>query len=186
MKLLKKKPLFPGIQKSQSRAPPKHGWVPSFKWVIRVWFSHLFWSFWAPCGGRIAFGLPDSSPARKEREWVANTELLFVTPIQVPGFDDPSSHILEKAMAPHLSILAWKIPWTEEPGKPQSMRSLRVGHGWATSLSLFTFMHWRKKWQPTPVFLPGESQGRRAWWAAVYGVTQGRTRLKWLSSSSSS
>ena len=38
--------------------------------------------------------------------------------------------------------------------------SLRVGHGWATSLSLFTFMHWRRKWQPTPVFLPGESQGR--------------------------
>ena len=40
-----------------------------------------------------------------------------------------SVNISEKAMAPHLSILAWKIPWTEEPGKPQSMRSLRVGHG---------------------------------------------------------
>ena len=40
------------------------------------------------------------------------------------------------------------------------MGSLRVGHNWATSLSLFTFMHWRRKWQPTPVFLPGESQGR--------------------------
>ena len=38
--------------------------------------------------------------------------------------------------------------------------SLRVGHNWATSLSLFTCMHWRRKWQPTPVFLPGESQGR--------------------------
>ena len=37
---------------------------------------------------------------------------------------------------------------------------LRVGHDWATSLSLFTFTHWRRKWQPTPVFLPGESQGR--------------------------
>ena len=44
----------------------------------------------------------------------------------------------------------------------QSMRSLRVGHNWATSLSLFTFMHWRRKWQPTPVFLPGESQGQRS------------------------
>ena len=66
----------------------------------------------------------------------------------------------EKAMAPHSSTLAWKIPWTEEPGKLQSMGSLRVGHNWATSLSLFTFMHWRRKWQPTPVFLPGESQGR--------------------------
>ena len=45
----------------------------------------------------------------------------------------------EKAMAPHSSTLAWKIPWTEEPGGPQSMGSLRVGQDWATSLSLFTF-----------------------------------------------
>ena len=66
----------------------------------------------------------------------------------------------EKAMAPHSRTLAWKLPWTEEPGRPQSMGSRRVGHGWATSLSLFTFMHWRRKWQPTPVFLPGESQGQ--------------------------
>ena len=62
-------------------------------------------------------------------------------------------------MAPHSSTLAWKIPWTEEPGRLQSMGSRRVGHDWVTSLSLFTFMHWRRKWQPTPVFLPGESQG---------------------------
>ena len=55
---------------------------------------------------------------------------------------------------------AWKTPWMEEPGGLQSMASLRVGHDWATSLSLFTFMHWRRKWQPTPMFLPGESQGR--------------------------
>ena len=88
-------------------------------------------------------------------------------------------------MAPHSSTLAWKIPWTEESGRLQSMGSLRVGHDWATSLSVFTFMHWRRKWQPTPVFLPGESQGWGAWWAAVYGVAQSRTRLKWLSSSSS-
>ena len=67
---------------------------------------------------------------------------------------------LEKAMAPHSSTLAWKIPWTEEPCGLQSMRSPRVGHDWATSLSLFTFMHWRRKWQPTPVFLAGESQER--------------------------
>ena len=61
---------------------------------------------------------------------------------------------------PHSSPLARKIPWTEEPGGLQSMGSPRVGHDWATSLSLFTSMHWRRKWQPTPVFLPGESQGR--------------------------
>ena len=64
------------------------------------------------------------------------------------------SAISEKAMAPHSSTLAWEIPWTEEPGG--------LVHGVAksrTRLSDFTFMHWRRKWQPTPVFLPGESQG---------------------------
>ena len=54
----------------------------------------------------------------------------------------------EKAMAPHSSTPAWKIPWMEEPGGLQSMGLLRVGNDWATSLSLFTFMHWRRKWQP--------------------------------------
>ena len=63
-------------------------------------------------------------------------------------------------MAPHSSTLAWKIPWTEEPGRLQSLRSQRVGHGSVTSHSLFTFLHWRSKWQATPVFLPGKSQGR--------------------------
>ena len=137
-------------------------------------------------------------------------------------------------MEPRSSTLAWRIPWMEEPGGLQSMGSLRVGHNWGTSLWLFTFMHWRRTWQPTPVFLPGESQGLGslvgcrlrgctesdtterlhfifslscigegngnplqcsclenprdwgAWWAAVYGVTQSQTRLKRLSSSSSS
>ena len=134
-------------------------------------------------------------------------------------------------MATHSSVLAWRIPWMEKPGRLQSMGSLRV----KTRLSdfTFTFMHWRRKWQPTLVFLPEESQGRgslvgcrlrgreesdttervhfhfllscigegngnplqrsclenprdgRAWWAAVYGVTQSRTRLKRLSSNSS-
>ena len=69
-------------------------------------------------------------------------------------------YVTEKAMALHSRTLAWKIPWMEEPGGPQSMGSLRVGHDGATSLSLFSFIHWRRKWQPTPVFLPGESQGR--------------------------
>ena len=63
-------------------------------------------------------------------------------------------------MAPHSSTFAWKIPQTVEPGRLQSMGSLRVRHDRATSLSLFTFMHWRRKWQPTPMFLPGESLGQ--------------------------
>ena len=91
----------------------------------------------------------------------------------------------EKAMAPYCSTLAWKIPWMEEPGRLQTIWSLRVGNDWETSHSLFTFMPPRRKWQPTPVFLLGESQGRVTWWAAVSGVAQSRTWLKWLSSSSS-
>ena len=87
-------------------------------------------------------------------------------------------------MAPHSSTLAWKIPWTEEPGRLQSMGLLRVGHDWVTSLSLFTFMHWRRKQQPTPVFFLENPRDGGAWWAAIYGVAQSRTRLKWLSSSS--
>ena len=75
-------------------------------------------------------------------------------------------------MATCSSTLAWKIPWTEEPGGLQSMGSLRVGHDGATSLSLFTFMHWRRKWQPTPVFLSGESQG---WGSLVGSRLWGRT-----------
>ena len=73
--------------------------------------------------------------------------------------------ITEKAMAPHSSTLAWKIPWMEEPGRLQSMALIRIRHDWAASLSLFTFMHWRRKWQSTPVFLPGESQG----WGSLLG-----------------
>ena len=94
--------------------------------------------------------------------------------------------LLEKAMATHSSTLAWEIPWMEEPDRLQSTGSLRVRQDWAASLSLFTFMHWRRKWQPTPVFLPGESQGWGSLVAAIYGVTQSRTRLKRLSISSSS
>ena len=90
---------------------------------------------------------------------------------------------LEKEMATLSSVLAWRIPEMGEPGRLQSMGSRRVRQDWATSLSLFTFMHWRRKWQATPVFLPRESQGL---WAAIYGVTQSWTRLKRLSSSSSS
>ena len=94
--------------------------------------------------------------------WISST----VDNIQLSnpqGFEEPQSQSEEKAMAPpwvYWSTLAWKIPWIEEPGGLQSMGSLRVGHDWVTSLSLFIFMHWRRKWQPTPVFLPGESQGQ--------------------------
>ena len=92
----------------------------------------------------------------------------------------------EKALVTHSSPLAWKIPRTEEPGGLQSMGSLRVGHDWATSLSLFTFMHWEGNGNPLQGSCLENPRDRGAWWAAVYGVAQSRTRLKWLSSSSSS
>ena len=83
-------------------------------------------------------------------------------------------YYMKKAIATHSSTLAWKIPWTEESGRLQSMGSLRVGHDWATSLSLFPFMHCRRKWQPTPVFFPGESQG---WGSLMDCCLRGRTEL---------
>ena len=93
---------------------------------------------------------------------------------------------MEKAMAPHSSTLAWKMPWTEEPGRLQSTGSLRVRHDWATS---FTFSLWCiGGGNGNPLQCPCLKNPRDdgAWWAAVYGVAQSRTRLKRLSSSSSS
>ena len=91
------------------------------------------------------------------RDDIHRTGFWIILKCELIGDD---KNLLEKAMAPYSSTLAWKIPWTEEPGGLRSMGSLRVRHDWATLLSRFTFMHWRRKWQPTPVFLPGESQGR--------------------------
>ena len=84
-------------------------------------------------------------------------------------------------MAPHSSTLAWKIPWTEEPGGLQSMGSLQVRHDWTTSLSLSSIGEGNgNPLQNSCLENPGDGG---AWWAAVYGVAQSRTRLKWLSSS---
>ena len=64
------------------------------------------------------------------------------------NWTDLNESMLEKAMATHSSTLAWKIPWTEEPGRLQSTGLQRVWHDWVSWLSLFTFMRWRRKWQP--------------------------------------
>ena len=76
-------------------------------------------------------------------------------------------------------------PWTEEPGRLQSMGSLRVWHDWATSISLFTFMHWEGNGNPLQCSCLENPRDGRAWWAALYVVAQSWTQLKWLSSSSS-
>ena len=91
---------------------------------------------------------------------------------------------LEKVMAPHSSTLAWKIPWAEEPGRLQSMGSLRVGHDWATSLSLFTFIIGEGNGNLLHCSCLENPRDGGAWWAAIYGVSQSPTRLKRFSSSS--
>ena len=97
---------------------------------------------------------------------------IWQTRVWFLGQEDP----LEKKMATHSSILAWRIPWTEEPGGLQSMGSQRVGHDWATDLICSDLMYIygkiprRRRWQPTPVFLPGESMDRGAWQAMYTGL----------------
>ena len=90
---------------------------------------------------------------------------------------------IEKEMAPHSSTLAWKIPWAEEPGGLQSVGLRRVRHDWVTSLSLFTLCIGEGNGNPLQCSCLENPRDRGAWWAAVYGVAQSRTRLKWLSSS---
>ena len=134
----------------------------SFSW-------HL--SFFVFCSNWSVLCISSSVLEARKQISLANTLISFehgkeyqVTSQFIVGslFSQVPTLNLEKAMAPHSSTLAWKIPWTEEPGGLQFMGSQGVGHDWAMSLSLFTFLHWRRKWQPTPVFLPGESQGRRS------------------------
>ena len=88
----------------------------------------------------------------------------------------------EKAMAACSSTLAWQLPWTEEPGRLQSMGTRRVRHDWATSLSLSCIGEGNGN--PLQHSCLENSRDGGAWWAAVYGVTQNWTQLKRLSSSS--
>ena len=149
-----------------------------FQWTFRVDFL-WDWLVWSPCSSRNS---QESSPT-PQSEGISSSALSFFYGWTFTSvYDYWKNHSFdythlrwqsglcslicclglswEKAMAPHFSTLAWRVPWMEEPGRLQSMGSLGVEHDWATSLSLFTFMHWRRKWQPTPVLLPGESPGR--------------------------
>ena len=84
-------------------------------------------------------------------------------------------------MAPHSSTLAWKIPWTEEPARLQSMRSLRKQLHFHFSLPCIG----GGNGNPLQCSCLENLRDGEAWWAAIYGVTQSRTWLKRLSSSSS-
>ena len=110
--------------------------------------------------------------------------LIYSRYLEIKASWDQSSHIrdLEKAMATHSSTLAWKIPWTEEPGRLQSMGSLELDT--TERLHFHISLSCIKEGNGNPLqcsFLENPRDGE-AWWAAVYGVTQSRTRLKWLSS----
>ena len=89
--------------------------------------------------------------------------------------------VLEKALATHSSSLAWKIPWTEDSGRLQSMGSLRVGHDWATSLSLSCIGEGNGN--PLQCSCLENPRDEGTWWAAIYGVAQSHVRLKQRSSS---
>ena len=95
-------------------------------------------------------------------------------------------YLPKASMATHSSTLAWKIPWMEEPGRLPSMGSLRVGYDWVISISLFTSCIGGGNSNPLQCSCLENPRNGGAWWAAIYGVTQSRTRLKWLSCSSSS
>ena len=86
-------------------------------------------------------------------------------------------HLLGEGNGTPHQYFAWKIPWMEEPGRLQSTGSLRVGHDWVTSLSLFTFLHWRRKWQPLQCSCLENPRDGGAWWLRSMGSH--RVRHDW-------
>ena len=181
-------------------------------WGKAVLHSHLDWDLngekWQQCrdmGERAAVkgsiwckachrtGL-EAFKDQKDNLWLEKSNLTSFQYLHVynPGFDRTCLVLLisylcwfsEKAMAPHSSTLAWKIPWMEEPGGLRSMGSLRVGHDWATSLSFSRSCIGEGNGNPLQCSCLEHPRDGGAWWAAVYGVAHSRTWLKWLSSSS--
>ena len=156
--------------------------LPGNSYLIYLWTLTIWFCYWHIRGIQFMFAEMKLMEHDSFLEKIPYSKLRLFLTVRIL-----SVVVTEKAMASHSSTLAWKIPWMEEPGRLQSMGSLQVGCDWATSLSLFTFMHWRRKWQPTPVFLPGESQG---WQSLVgcrlWGRTESDTTERLSSSSSSS
>ena len=124
--------------------------------VVLTDYSEIAFVVWVKKGG-IFSSLFRTQLCHQLRHWIGQESRLSQYKLSKNTYLTVS---FREGSGTHSSPLAWKIPWVEEPGGLQSVGSWRVGHDWATSLSLLTFMHWRRKWQRTPVLLPGESQGR--------------------------
>ena len=115
-----------------------------------------------------------------------NTVLLYVQKESTRNIWRIATNNMEKAMAPHSSTFAWKIPWTEEPGRLQSMGLLESDTTERLHFPFSLSCIGEGNGNPLQCSCLENPRDDGAWWAAVYGVTQSRTRLKWLSSSSSS
>ena len=131
---------------------------------------------------RVVFRFPWGSSLQASLLGHASLSVVYLWHNYIIGMQFPREKT-EKVMAPHSSTLAWKIPWTEEPGGLHSMGSRRVGHDWVTSLSLFTFMIGEGNGNPLQCSCLENPRDGGAWWAAVYGVAQSQTQLMRFSSS---
>ena len=106
-------------------------------------FKHYFTSVWDECNCVVVWVFFGIAFLRDCASLVAQTvkrlSTIRETQVRSLGWEDP----LEKEMAIHSSTIAWKIPWTEEPGKLQSMGSQRFEHDCAISLSLSWGLEWK-------------------------------------------
>ena len=123
----------------------------------------------------------EEATSKATRSWDQQTQKILVVTSNRGDFPK-----LCEGTCPHSSTLAWKIPWMEEPGRLQSMGSLRVGHDWAIHFHFSLSCIGEGNGNPLQCSCLENPRDGGAWWAAVYGVAQSWTRLKWLSSSSSS
>ena len=148
-----------------------------FEWMPAKEFFDLRWFFWC-C--HLALGLRNEFMRARQRTICRIHFILYSASLSVL-IRSLHAH-MEKAMAPHSSTLAWKIPWTEEPGRLQSMGSRRVGHDRATSFHFSLSCIGEGNGNQLQCSCLENPRDGGTWWAAVYGVAQSRTRLKWLSS----
>ena len=116
--------------------------------------------------------------------WISTTDLLIEAILCICAFIHSLSLFMENEMATHSSTLAWKIPWTEQPGRLQSMGLLRSDMTERLHFHFSLSCIGEGNGSPLQCSCLENPRDRGAWWAAVYGVALSQTRLKRLSSSS--